>query len=223
MMNLDKTKIILASQSPRRSELMKQAGYEFEVIASTIEEKITKTIPNEVVEELSLQKADNVLDMLLKSVDLSLMEKVSPPQSVASRRKGFDDLSLMVIGADTVVSKDGKIMGKPKDKKNAYEMIDSIQGNTHQVYTGVTIIVYDFNNGEKTYRTFSECTNVTLFPMTHSEITHYISTSDCYDKAGGYGIQGEFAVHVKGIDGDYNNVVGLPIARLYQEIKDFLI
>lgn len=206
MINLDKTKIILASQSPRRSELMRQAGYEFEIIASTIEEKITQTKPNLVVEELSLQKADNVLDMILQSIDLSLM--------------AFDDLSLMIIGADTVVSKNGNIMGKPKDKEHAYEMIDSIQGQTHQVYTGITIIVYDFNTGEKTYKTFSESTNVTLYPMTPSEITHYISTSDCYDKAGGYGIQGEFAVYVKEINGDYNNVVGLPIARLYQEMKN---
>lgn len=119
MINLDKTKIILASQSPRRSELMRQAGYEFEIIASTIEEKITQTKPNLVVEELSLQKADNVLDMILQSIDLSLM--------------AFDDLSLMIIGADTVVSKNGNIMGKPKGKENAYEMIDSIQGQTHQV------------------------------------------------------------------------------------------
>ncbi len=185
---------------------MRQAGYEFEIIASTIEEKITQTKPNLVVEELSLQKADNVLDMILQSIDLSLM--------------AFDDLSLMIIGADTVVSKNGNIMGKPKGKENAYEMIDSIQGQTHQVYTGVTIIVYDFNTKEKTYKTFSECTNVTLYPMTPSEITHYISTSDCYDKAGGYGIQGEFAVYVKEINGDYNNVVGLPIARLYQEMKN---
>lgn len=208
MMNLDRTKIILASQSPRRSELMRQAGYEFEIIASTIEEKITKTLPNEVVEELSLQKADNVLDMILKSVDLSLM--------------AFDDLSLMIIGADTVVSKDSVIMGKPNDGEEAYQMIHSIQGDSHQVYTGVTIIVYDFNNGTKLYKTFSECTNVHLYPMTDSEINHYISTSDCYDKAGGYGIQGEFAVYVKGIDGDYNNVVGLPIARLYHEIQKMI-
>lgn len=205
MMNFEKTKIILASQSPRRSELMKQAGYEFEVIASTVEEKITETKPNLVVEELSMQKADNVLGMILKSVDLSLM--------------AFDDLSLMVIGADTIVSKDDVIMGKPKDKDEAYQMIHSIQGSTHQVYTGVTIIVYDFNTGKKSYKTFSERTDVNLYPMTDYEINHYISTSDCYDKAGGYGIQGEFAVYVKGIDGDYNNVVGLPIARLYQELK----
>ena len=205
MINFEKTKIILASQSPRRSELMKQAGYEFEVIASTIEESITETKPNLIVEGLSLQKANNVLDMILKSVDLSLM--------------AYENLSLMVIGADTVVSKNGMIMGKPKDWEEAYNMIDTIQGDKHQVYTGVTIILYDFNTGKKTYRTFSECTDVSLYPMTDSEINHYIETSDYYDKAGGYGIQDEFAVYVKEINGDYNNVVGLPIARLYQEMK----
>lgn len=204
-MNLEKTKIILASQSPRRSELMKQAGYEFEVIASKIKEKITETSPHKVVEELSLQKADDVLTMILKSVDLSLM--------------AYEDLSLMIIGADTVVSKNGNIMGKPKDSASAYKMIDSIQGDTHQVYTGVTIIVYDFNTKTKSYKTFFERTDVTLHPMSDSEIHHYISTGDCYDKAGGYGIQGEFAVYVKGINGDYNNVVGLPVSRLYQELK----
>ena len=207
MINLDRTKIILASQSPRRSELMKQAGYEFEIIASNIEEKITKISPEDVVEELSLQKADNVMDMILKSVDLSLM--------------AYDNLSLMVIGADTIVSKDGHIMGKPKDYDQAYEMISSIEGAVHQVYTGVTIILYNFTTGKKRYDTFHECTNVFLHHMTHSEINDYICTSDCYDKAGAYGIQGPFAVYVKKIDGDYNNVVGLPIARLYHHIKNF--
>jgi septum formation protein len=99
MINLEKTKIILASQSPRRSELMKQAGYEFEIIASNMEEVITKTEPEAVVEELSFQKADNVLNMILKSVDLSLM--------------AFGGLSLMVIGADTIVCSNGNILGKP--------------------------------------------------------------------------------------------------------------
>ena len=126
MINLEKTKIILASQSPRRSELMKQAGYEFEIIASNMEEVITKTEPEAVVEELSFQKADNVLNMILKSVDLSLM--------------AFGGLSLMVIGADTIVCSNGNILGKPKNHNEAYNMIDSIQGNTHQVYTGVTAI-----------------------------------------------------------------------------------
>ena len=205
MINLEKTKIILASQSPRRSELMKQAGYEFEIIASNMEEVITKTEPEAVVEELSFQKADNVLNMILKSVDLSLM--------------AFGGLSLMVTGADTIVCSNGNILGKPKNHNEAYNMIDSIQGNTHQVYTGVTAIVYDFDTQARRHITFSYCTQVHLYPMSSQEINDYINTGDCYDKAGGYGIQSNFAVYVKEISGDYNNVVGLPISKLYHELQ----
>lgn len=207
MNNLANTKIILASQSPRRRELLTQAGFDFEILTSNIEEKITKTQPDEVVKELSYQKAEDVLKSILKHL----------PADISN-----DDLSLMVIGADTVVSVDGKILGKPKDKDEAFTMIKSIQNNTHQVYTGVTIFLYDFLNQKQSVTSFSECTNVTLYPMSNSEIHDYIATGDCYDKAGAYGIQGKFAIHVKGIDGDYNNVVGLPIARLYQELKQLL-
>ena len=98
-------------------------------------------------------------------------------------------------------------------------MIKSIQDSTHKVYTGVTLIKYDFNTKHKEIYSFFESTDVTLYPMTDLEISSYISTGDCYDKAGGYGIQGQFAVYVKGINGDYNNVVGLPIAHLYHELN----
>lgn len=205
MLNLDRTKIILASQSPRRCELMKQAGFDFEIIKSDKEETFTGTIPSQVVKQLSFQKADDVFNKLLKHMDLSLM--------------AYDDLSLMVIGSDTIVSKDEKIMGKPKTREDAFSMIHSIQGTTHQVYTGVTLIIYDFNDRQKAVHSFFECTDVTLYSMSDEEINQYISTGDCYDKAGGYGIQGQFALYIQGIKGDYNNVVGLPIARLYQELK----
>lgn len=205
-MNLDNTKIILASQSPRRCELMKQAGFDFEVIKSDITESIDNTTPSTVVEELSLRKADDVFNKLLSHIDLSLM--------------AYNDLSLLVIGSDTIVSKDNIIMGKPKSKEEAFSMLYSIQNNTHQVYTGVTLLVYDFNSQKRSVHSFHECTNVTLYPMSDCEINEYISSGDCYDKAGGYGIQGQFAIHIKSIQGDYNNVVGLPIARLYQEIKN---
>lgn len=131
----------------------------------------------------------------------------------------FEDLSFLVIGADTIVTKNGKIMGKPKNFEEAFSMIKSIQDSTHKVYTGVTLIKYDFNTKHKEIYSFFESTDVTLYPMTDLEISSYISTGDCYDKAGGYGIQGQFAVYVKGINGDYNNVVGLPIARLYHELN----
>ena len=205
MINLDKTKIILASQSPRRCELMKQAGFEFEIIKSEIDEKTTKSIPSDIVKELSLQKADDVFNKLMSHIDFSLM--------------AFEDLSFLVIGADTIVTKNGKIMGKPKNFEEAFSMIKSIQDSTHKVYTGVTLIKYDFNTKHKEIHSFFESTDVTLYTMTDLEISSYISTGDCYDKAGGYGIQGQFAVYVKGINGDYNNVVGLPIAHLYHELN----
>ena len=131
----------------------------------------------------------------------------------------YEGVSLIIIGADTIVAKDNQIMGKPKDHNQAFDMLNLLQNNTHQVYTGVSIILYDFETKEKKVHSFHDCTDVEFYPMTDSEINSYIETGDCYDKAGSYGIQGSFAIHVKGIHGDYNNVVGLPIAKLYHELE----
>ena len=199
-------KIILASASPRRSELLRQAGLEFIVIPSQGEEIITSTHPAEVVEELSLQKAQEVADRVLKEKEYAV------PQ---------DDGGIVVIGADTVVAADHKILGKPADHKEAEAMIALLQGKVHQVYTGVTLIVIDQNREMKT-RTFHECTDVDVYPMTEEEIKEYISTLEPYDKAGAYGIQGSFGIYIKGIHGCYYNVVGLPIARLVHELKDIM-
>lgn len=192
-MNMNR-KIILASQSPRRRELLAQAGFLYEVKPSQIEEVITKVNPWEVVMELSQQKAEDVY-------------------IVTEENKR----AILVIGADTVVAYGNRILGKPHSEEEAYEMLQMLQGNTHQVYTGVTL-VWNELGGMKSH-TFYEETAVTLYPMTDAEIYQYIATGDYRDKAGGYGIQTHFGVHVQGIQGDYNNVVGLPIARLYQEMK----
>lgn len=183
-------KIILASASPRRKELLGKTGMKFEIIPAKGEEKVTKTLPWEVVEELSFQKAKEIADL-----------QADP---------------CIVIGSDTIVAKDEKIMGKPRDEADAFRMLSEIAGNVHQVYTGVTLI----RTGEhfKTV-TFSEKTDVHLYPMSDEEIHAYIATKDPMDKAGAYGIQGDFAIHVKGIEGDYYNVVGLPIGKVYQELK----
>jgi septum formation protein len=128
---------------------------------------------------------------------------------------------LLVIGADTVVSVDGEILGKPKDEEDAFRMLKLLQGRTHQVYTGVTLI-YDAQDDENYgigELTFNMCTEVTFYPMSDSEIREYISTGDPMDKAGAYGIQSGGARFVKEIRGDYNNVVGLPVSRLYQELR----
>ena len=200
---LENIRIILASASPRRRELLSRVGIDFEIITSNIEEMTTEYEPDKVVKELSYIKAEDVLKEVIK------------------KNKYSGERAMIVIGADTVVSNDGHIMGKPKSDTEAFDMIHSIQGGTHQVYTGVTIILYYLETKKTRSKSFAECTNVTVFPMTDSEISNYISTGDCMDKAGAYGIQGAFGVFVEKIDGDYNNVVGLPIARLYQEIKNF--
>lgn len=189
-------KIYLASASPRRKELLKQVGISFRVMPSTVEEKITKEKPDEVVEELSYQKAVDVCGKLM-----------------AEKQEDF-----VVIGADTVVSAWGKILGKPADKEDAVRMLKDLQGGSHQVYTGVTI-AWKNQDISPMYATFSECTDVTMYAMTEEEIRRYVDSGEPMDKAGAYAIQGLCAVHIQGICGDYNNVVGLPVGRLCQELK----
>ena len=191
--------ILLASASPRRRKLLSQAGYEFEVIPSKGEEVITKVHPAEVVEELSLQKAAEVAERII---------------SGSERVRDFS----VVIGADTVVAADHRILGKPADRDDARRMITTLQGNVHQVYTGVTLIVRDPDGSLRT-GTFHECTDVDVCEMTAEEVEEYISTKEQYDKAGAYGIQGSFGIYIRAIRGCYYNVVGLPISRLYHELQ----
>lgn len=184
--------IILASASPRRRELLERAGISFNVCPSQGEEQITVSDPAEVVEELSEQKAREVF---LKT-----------------------EGDILVIGADTVVAVNGKILGKPKDQEEARQMLRSIQGGSHEVYTGVTLL--DREEGQERQRTFHVMTKVVFYPMSEEEIQRYVDTKEPLDKAGAYGIQGKAGIFVKEIRGDYNNVVGLPVARLYQELKE---
>lgn len=193
---LDGVKVILASASPRRTELLAQAGIAHEIIKSTCEENVTTNVPEELVMDLSAQKAEDVFLRCL-----------------SSEEKG----DFLVIGSDTVVAADGKILGKPKDDEEAFKMISRLQNNQHQVYTGVTI--FSRICGEQKKKTFYECSHVNVYPMTTEEINAYLAKGEHRDKAGAYGIQGAFAIYIQGIEGDYNNIVGLPIARLYQELK----
>lgn len=184
-------KIILASASPRRKELLEQIGLSFQIEPARGEEHITSIIPREVVEELSYQKA----------------------MEVARLHKEEDTL---ILGADTIVVYEDKIMGKPADEEEAREMLRKLSGKTHCVFTGVTAVLWE--NQKKTVRTFSEKTEVTFYPMSEEEIMFYVKTREPMDKAGAYGIQGIGAKFIQAIHGDYNNVVGLPVARLYQEV-----
>ncbi len=191
-------KIILASASPRRRELLGQIGIGFEVRISNVEERVTTVEPAAVVEELSRQKAEAVY---------------------ASLEADAEDM--LVVGADTVVALEGQILGKPSDPEQAAEMLRRLAGNIHGVYTGVTLL-YRSGSGMVQRRVFHESTKVEFFPMTEEEIRRYVQSGECMDKAGAYGIQGLFARYVKKIEGDYNNVVGLPVGRLYQEAKEWL-
>ena len=185
-------KIILASASPRRRELLEQGGIPFTVIPSQAEEKITTEQPGQAVEEQPYLKCSDIYEKSLGDV--------------------------LVIGADTVVASEGKILGKPSSQKDAVKMLQSLQGREHEVYTGVTIMAREGNENRK--KTFHEKTKVVFYPMSDEEIRSYVNTGEPMDKAGAYGIQGKSAVFIKEISGDYNNVVGLPLARLYQELKN---
>lgn len=200
------TQFILASGSPRRKELLNQIGIQFRIEASHGEEIITKTEPSEIVKELSYQKAWEVYDRSCRE----------------NKEK------TVVIGADTIVALNGEIMGKPKDKKDAERMLLALQNNTHQVYTGVTLIIKEKDKKEADVIQFFEKTDVYVYPMSEAEINQYITTPESLEnahyvwegKAGGYGIQDIFGKkYVKGIDGDYYNVMGLPVSRLYQELR----
>ncbi len=198
------SRIILASQSPRRKELLEQIGLEFEICPAKGEEVITKSIPEEVVMELSKQKAEEVASLVASFGEQN--KDITTPADI------------LVIGADTVVAYDGQILGKPKNEADAKRMLTMLSGNTHSVFTGVTLVLMD-KSGKAGELVFYEKTDVVMHPMSEKEIEHYIATGEPMDKAGAYGIQGKCAIYIEKIEGDYNNVVGLPITRIYQELK----
>lgn len=189
------TKFVLASGSPRRRELLEQMGLSFEISPAYGDEIITKELPSEIVEELSCAKASEVADRYTDQ---------------------YKNDIIVIIGADTIVAHGKEIMGKPKNEEDAVRMLETLQGDTHQVYTGVTLVIMEA--GKKSKKTFSEKTDVMMYPMTKEQIKAYVATGEPMDKAGAYAIQGKCAAYIKGINGEYNNVVGLPVARLMQEL-----
>ena len=190
---MEKSKIILASGSPRRKELLLQIGIVPEIIVSHVEEKITSDIPAEVVMSLAEQKA----------VDVS---KEMPEGTV-------------ILGSDTVVAADGKILGKPKSHEEAYEMIRRLAGRSHQVYTGVCLVKKGPEGEADTVVSFYDETDVNVSPMTEKEIREYADSEEPMDKAGSYAVQGFFARYIDGLKGSYANVMGLPVHLVYQELK----
>lgn len=216
-----KKQIILASGSPRRLELLQQIGLRPIVVKSRIEEKITETDPALVVEALSRQKACDVAEHLEEYL---IESSFSDPMTGLSETNidpvpVFNPSQALVLGADTVVSCDGKILGKPHSHDEAFQMIKLLQGRSHQVYTGVTLALPESSDRF----TFHEETIVHVVPMTDAEIRAYAENAEPMDKAGAYGIQGTFGKFIDRIEGDYYNVVGLPLAQVYAEIKKFVL
>ena len=196
-------KYILASASPRRKELIRMIGIDAEIVPSTLEENVVTNDPERLVRELALQKA----------------------RDVASRYHDGE----IVIGADTCVYAAESILGKPSTKDEAMAMIAMLQGNVHRVYTGVAVVKC---GGDPALRKaqgparevyFVEKTDVHVYPMTAEEILAYVETGEPMDKAGAYGIQGAFCKFIERIEGDYYNVMGLPVGRLYRTLKELPI
>ncbi|MCL2421100.1 MAG: Maf family protein [Defluviitaleaceae bacterium] len=187
------TKIILASGSPRRRELLAMVGFDFEVMPADVDETVDPGIPpNKLVVNLAIKKALHVRNKL----------------------KGDN---AVVIGADTVVAIDDLILGKPKDEADAFDMLSRLQGRAHTVYTGVAVA----SCVEDKMTTFVESTEVFMRPLGEKEIRWYMSTGEPFDKAGAYGIQEKGAVLIERVEGDYFTVVGLPLCRLNLTLGDF--
>lgn len=196
--------IILASASPRRKELLEQIGLCFEVCAAGGEEHTEQTVPEQAVMELASGKAREVAGRIRAYGD--------------AHEKETSSQDILVIGADTVVAACGQILGKPKDEEDAFRMLSLLSGRMHEVYTGVALVFLE-TSGRAGEHVFYEKTSVRMCRMDDTEIRSYIATGEPMDKAGAYGIQGKCAVYIDSIEGDYNNVVGLPIAGLYRELK----
>ncbi len=192
----DMKKIILASQSPRRKEILKLVDMDFDIMPSNCDENINYDSPSDMVSKLSFLKANDIV---------SKVKELDP------------GVSHLVIGSDTTVLFEGEILGKPKSKEEAFYMLKRMSGKTHIVYTGVSVI----DSLSEKCETFFEETKVTFYDVTDDEIKAYIETGDPMDKAGAYGVQGLGAFLVKKVEGDYFTVVGLPVAHLLKVLKDF--
>lgn len=191
--------VILASASPRRSELLKRTGIEPEVIPSDVDEDVLISDPAELVSELSERKCTDVAMRLLAS------QAEIPGKTV-------------VIGADTVVAAGGRILGKPENEQDAFRMLQNLSGRLHEVLTGVFMVFIEDRKIVRT-KSFAETTRVKVAALSDQEIRDYIATGEPMDKAGAYGIQGLFSRYVEGIEGDYSNVVGLPVCRIYKVFR----
>ncbi len=187
-------RIILASGSPRRKELLLSLGLKFEVITSDADESSSKTDPEQLVRELAKRKGESVAEKLMS--------------------EGADLDDTLIIACDTVVHFDGNILGKPRDRQDAERMLNMLSGRSHSVSSGLYLYYGGRSSvGHKT-------TSVSFAKLSDAEIQSYLDTDEPYDKAGAYAIQGRASVFIEGFVGDYYNVVGLPMRKLYEMAKE---
>lgn len=189
-------KLILASQSPRRRELMAMVAADFSVRVSQAEEDLPPDIaPGAAVEELALRKA------------------LAVRQALAG--ENIDPDGCVIVGSDTVVAIDGRVLGKPHSREECLAMLAALSGREHTVHTGVALV-----NGQRR-RVFRQTAQVEFWPLPQPVMDWYSSTDEPYDKAGGYGVQGLGALLVKAVRGDYYTVMGLPVSGLWRQLRDF--
>ncbi len=208
-------RIILASASPRRKEILEKLNIDFEIIPSNCEEITDETEPKQVVRSLAVLKAEDIWEKLTSA-------KFEDTDSVKDLGKVFLDGAydgLAVIGSDTIVDHAGHIMGKPHSRQEAFEMIRSFAGDSHYVHTGVCILKGDACGNLKKH-SFTVSARVNVVDMTDEEIFNYIDTGEPMDKAGAYALQGLFAPYISGIEGDYYTIVGLPLCEVYRILKE---
>lgn len=186
-------RIVLASRSPRRQEILSSLGLSFEVICADVDESSDVTVPGELVKELSLRKGCAVRELL--------------------KARGEWNEDTLIIASDTVVATEGEILGKPKDDADAARMLGKISGNAHFVVSGVALLC-----GAREEADF-EKTGVRFDAMSEEDIAWYVASGEPRDKAGAYAVQGLASLWISGLEGDYFNVVGLPVYRLNQLSK----
>lgn len=184
--------LILASESPRRREIMDTMGITYEVMPANVIEEVEETEPERMVQALAAKKVNDIAGKLDK------------------------DKNLIIIGADTMVFSHGQALGKPKDKEDAVRMLQLLSGDIHEVCTGVAIIIR--KKEEEIPLSFAVSTKVKVHTLTNTQIEDYIQTGEPMDKAGAYAIQGKFGLFINSIEGDYYNIVGLPIAHIYSKL-----
>ncbi len=197
--------IILASGSPRRKEIMETMGIPYQVISSDVKEETEETEPAKMVQALASLKANAVLPQVKR-----LAKEYGPSE---------EQPEYIIIGADTMVFYKEHVMGKPRNEQDAARMLRLLSDDTHEVYTGVSLIVLRKDGTEEEWK-LAVCTKVVVSPLTEEQIKDYISTGEPMDKAGAYAIQGRFGIYIREIIGDYYNIVGFPIAKIFDTLLE---